>query len=274
MGAIPKKVRQRISDGIKRYQPILKSALERDINESDTVTVITDLLSDTFGYDKYTEVSSEHRIRGTYCDLALEVDGRMLLLVEVKAVGIELKDNHTKQAIDYGSNKGCEWVALTNGIKWKIYRIKFSKPIDKELVLEFDFLNLNNRNESDLNHLFLLSKEGRGKSALKEYHSNRQATSKYLLGAVITSDAVLSVIRRELKRVSPEVKVANSDIEKVIISEVIKRDVVEGERANEASKKVSRALNKTKKKNDRKEVPTKNEELTEFTRGADSPLRA
>ena len=61
-------------------QPILASAKARDVGEADTVTVIKDMLADVFGYDKYTDVTSEHAIRGTFCDLAIKVDGHLQTL--------------------------------------------------------------------------------------------------------------------------------------------------------------------------------------------------
>lgn len=59
---INSKVEKRLVDGIKKYQKILNSAKAKDINESDTVVIITDLLSDLFGYDKYLEITSEFSI--------------------------------------------------------------------------------------------------------------------------------------------------------------------------------------------------------------------
>jgi len=52
---------------------------------------------------------------------------------------------------------------------------------------------------------------------------------------------VLDVIRRELRRVSPDVKIDNEEIRQVLVNEVLKRDVVEGEKATEASKKITKA---------------------------------
>lgn len=86
MSAIPKKVSERLSRGIKKFQPVLSAALSRDVNEDDTVTIVTDILSDLFGYDKYSEITSEYAIHGTYCDLAIKIDGEVRLLVEVKAI--------------------------------------------------------------------------------------------------------------------------------------------------------------------------------------------
>src|SRR5690242_10707770 len=101
MMRIHQKVADRIASGLKRFQPILQAAHARDINESDTVVIITDVLQYVLGYDKYAEITSEHAIRGTYCDLAIKIDGRLALLIEVKAIGLGLKDNHVKQAVDY-----------------------------------------------------------------------------------------------------------------------------------------------------------------------------
>lgn len=74
MASIPKKVNERLVAGIKKYQPILAAAKARDVGEADTVTIIKDMLSDIFGYDKYSDLTSEYAIRGTYCDLATKID--------------------------------------------------------------------------------------------------------------------------------------------------------------------------------------------------------
>ncbi|MGK7346578.1 MAG: type I restriction enzyme HsdR N-terminal domain-containing protein [Candidatus Nitrospinota bacterium M3_3B_026] len=252
MANIPKRIVERLSKNVKKFQPILKSARSRDVNEADTVTIVTDILSNVFGYNKYTEITSEHTIRGTFCDLAIEIDGSILLLIEVKAIGLDLKENHTRQAVNYAANQGVEWIALTNGVVWKIFRVTFSKPINKELVLEFDFLELDHKSSDDLECLYLLTRKGRDKSALKEYFIQRQAMSRYSLGAIILSDPVLTVIRRELKRVSPEVKLQIPEIKNVIMQEVLKREVIEGEKADEAHKKIKRAIKKKLKTKKRK----------------------
>jgi predicted type IV restriction endonuclease len=113
--AIPARVAERLAAGVKRFQPILSSAKARDVNESDTSMIVTDVLAEIFGYDKYSEVTRELCIRGTFCDLATRIDGKFQMLIEVKAIGLELKEGHVKQAVDYAANQGIEWVALTNG---------------------------------------------------------------------------------------------------------------------------------------------------------------
>jgi predicted type IV restriction endonuclease len=242
--AIPAKVAARLTAGIKRFQPILASAKSRDVNESDTVVIVADMLQEIFGYDKYSEITSEHLVRGTYCDLAVKLEGALAFLAEVKAVGLELKESFVKQAVDYAANQGIEWVVLTNGATWRAYKIGFGKPITNELVVDIDFLSLSHRNEDHLELLYLLSKEGWQRSRLGDYHVQKEALSRYSIGAILTGDAVLEVVRRELRRVAPGVKVELSDVRAVIENEVVKREVIEGERATQAKRLVSRAAGK------------------------------
>lgn len=245
MAGVPKKVAERLTAGLKRFQPILAAAKSRDVGESDTVTIVTDMLADVFGFEKYNEITSEYAIRGTYCDLGLKLDGALQTLIEVKAIGLDLKDSHVKQVIDYAANQGVEWALLTNGISWRVYSVVFAKPIDHELVIDIDFCALNPKSDNDLELLYLWCKEGWVRSVLGEYHSQKQALSRFFIGALVLSDPVVDVIRRELRRVSPDVRVDSEQIRTVLSSEVLKRDVMEGDKAKEAAKKINRALAKT-----------------------------
>src|SRR5438445_2831928 len=132
MATVPSKVAARIMAGIKQYQPILVAAHSRDVNEADTAAIISDMLADVFGYDKYSEITAEHAIRGTFCDRAVKLDGKVVVLVEVKAVGADLKDGYIRQATDYAAKEGVDWVILTNGIVWRVYKMLFTKPVNFE----------------------------------------------------------------------------------------------------------------------------------------------
>ena len=244
MATIPKKVAERLVSGLKRYQPILAAAKARDVGETDTVTIIKDMLADVFGYDKYSELTSEYAIRGTFCDLAVKLDGKLSTLIEVKAIGIDLKEQHVKQAVDYAANQGVDWVLLTNGNRWCVYHVLFTRPIQTELVVDIDFSVLSARSEADIELLYLWCKEGWQRSALGDFHTQKQALSRFFLGAMVLSDSVLEVIRRELRRVSPDVRIDIDQIRTVLANEVIKREVMEGEKADEAKKKIAKAVGK------------------------------
>ncbi len=239
----PAKAAERLSSGLKRFAPILTAARSRDVNESDTSMIVTDMLAEVFGYDKYSEVTRELAIRGTYCDLATRIDGKFQMLIEVKAIGLELKDAHAKQAVDYAANQGIEWVALTNGHLWQVFRVIFPKPIAAEPVLDIDLLALNPKSSTDLASLYLLTRESMLKSGLYAYHDHQQATNKFYLAAVVLGDTVLETVRRELRRVS-DAKVEVDELREALTQEVIKREVIEGDKAESARKKVARAAGK------------------------------
>jgi hypothetical protein len=244
MPTVPSRAAERIAYNLKKFQPIVQSAKQRDVNESDTVIIVTDMLSELFGYEKYGDITSEISVRGTYCDLATKLDGHVQCLIEVKAAGMELKESHTKQAIDYAANQGVDWVVLTNASQWKVYNVTFTKPVGQDLVLDLDILTLNAKNSECIRSLFLLAKEGFIKSALGEFSAQRQALNRFYIAATLLTDHVLDVLRRELRHISPDVKIDTEQIKAVLTQEVLKRDVIEGEKADEARKKVNRSINR------------------------------
>ncbi|MFV1950717.1 MAG: hypothetical protein ACC630_01980 [Nitrospinota bacterium] len=66
MAKLPKKVIERLTKTVSKFQRVLKIAKDRDVNEADTVLIVGDILSEVFGFDKYMEVTSEFAIRNTY----------------------------------------------------------------------------------------------------------------------------------------------------------------------------------------------------------------
>ncbi|MEN6595468.1 MAG: type I restriction enzyme HsdR N-terminal domain-containing protein [Clostridiaceae bacterium] len=245
MITIPVKVKDRLICGIKKFQPIIARAKDKDINESDTVTIVTDIFESIFGYEKISEITSELAIKKTFCDLAVKLDGIIRLLIEVKAAGIDLKEQHMQQAVNYGSNSGLDWVILTNGVKWKVYKITFAKPIDTELVYEFDFSHLSTKKQSDLEMLYYLTREAMGKSSknsLEDLHTQKMLVNKFVVGQILLSEPIANVVRKILKGMSADAKVTNEEIQQLIEDEIVKREVLDGEKATEAKKRVHKAL--------------------------------
>jgi len=259
MAYIPKKVATRFVKELGKWQKVLQTAKDRDINEADTVTIIKDLLANIFGYDKYTELTSEFAIRGTFVDLAVKIGNAVKYLIEVKAIGMDLNDNHLRQALDYGANHGIDWVVLTNGAIWRIYKIRFDKPITSEFICELDLLTMNPRQEKTQQMLFLLCKEGWNKSVIDDYHSYRKVVNKFVIGALVLNQPVLDLIKRELRRLSPDVRVDSSEIEEILKTDVLKREVIEGEMADQASSLVKKGKQRDRKKREETKEQKKQE---------------
>jgi hypothetical protein len=81
-----------------------------------------------------------------------------------------------------------------------------------------------------------------------DYQVQKQALNRFFLGALILSDHVLEVIRRELRRVSPDVRIELEQIKAALCDEVLKREVIDGDQADVARKKVARSAGKSLRK--------------------------
>lgn len=248
MYKIPNVVINRLNKQIPIFKRIFVDAQNRDVNESDTVTIITDMLQDVFGFDKYTEITREFAIQGTYCDLAVKINDAVQYLIEVKAIGISLKENHIRQAVNYAAKHGVSWVVLTNGIDWQLYKVSVEGKVTSEIISSFSLLDINVKSQSDLNLLFMLCRRGTDKNLIQEYYEYRQSINKQMITAVIASDPVISVVRRELKKIKNGLKVKDDEIRAILLDQIVKRELIESDELKKSMLTVKKLAKKTAQK--------------------------
>lgn len=244
MTTIPAKVLDRFKESLSKIQKVIEGAKSRDINEADTVVIVSDILSSVFGFDKYTEITREYAIKNNYCDLAVKIDDKVKFLIEVKAIGINLLDKHYQQALDYGANLGIEWIILTNGVIWKVYKVKFEKPIRTDSVCEINFPELKLKNQADLEKLFILCKEGLKKNAIDEFTEYKLIVNKFYVSAILQNESVIEVIKKELRKVSAGIRAEETEILSIIKNEVLKRELLDTPEAAEVMDKYTKILKK------------------------------
>jgi hypothetical protein len=266
--AVAKRFADRARPALRRFQKVLEFARKRDVNESDTSVIVSDILTEILGYDKYQEVTTELSVRSTFCDLAIKLHGRLQYLIEVKSIGTELKDTHLRQAIEYGSREGIEWVLLTNGYVWQAHRIRFEQPIDHDLVFEVNLLSGDTSAAEVLEKLYLVSKEAGNATVIDLYWQSKEATSRYVLAQLLLTDPVLRLIRRQLRSLFKGTKITSDELSNVLQAEVMKREALEGEKADAAARTVKRAIRRRRRalrSNDANEVPSPTTESLQDT---------
>ena len=252
MAKIPLVTEKRLKLEIPKFKRILKTARDKDINEADTVVIITDMLERVFGFDKYEDVTREFAIKGTFVDLAIKVEDKIDYLIEVKSIGTELKELHLRQAIGYASKEGVKWAILTNGIEWQIHRVNVDKQVTNESILKFNFLDIKPSLKKDLESIFLLCKRGISSDAIEDYYNHKQVFNRYTVGAILITDDILKAVKRVLRKVSPGMKIDDDDLREKISNNILKRDILESESGIEAIKSLKKTLSKldrAKKKN-------------------------
>ena len=240
MSSVPAVTLKRLNASVPKFKKILEQAKERDVNESDTVTIITDMLEEVFGFDKYSDITREFAIQGTYCDLAIKTGKTVDYLIEVKAIGLNLKDSHLKQAVNYASREGIRWVILSNGIEWQIHRVTLDTKVSSEELCCINFLDINPKMKEEAELLFLLCKRGLIKDNIDKFYEHKQSFNRYMVGALLTTDAVASVLRREIRKINPGLKVTVEDIQDMVKGAVIKREVIDSDSGRDAKKQVAK----------------------------------
>lgn len=245
MAKVPKKVVQRLLKEVPAHKKILEQAKSRDVNEADTVTIVVDLLNNVFGFDKYSEITRELQIKGTYCDLAIKINDQVEYLIEVKAVGTEIgKENHVRQAVDYAAKEGIRWVILTNAIDWQLYRMLLKDKVEHDLVYQFNILELNPRNKTDQELLFMLCRRAIDKDLAEKFYEYQQLVNKYTVAGILMSDETHALVTKNLRKLMPGIKVDNQEIAKMIKDQVIKRELAESDISKATVSKIKRTKNK------------------------------
>ena len=212
--------RERMRTAIKKFSKPLADLIARDANEGDTRLLVTDMLCEGFGFDKYTELTTEYRVKGEFADYGIRLDKDLIAFLEVKRVATKLAAKHLRQVETYAVNEGVEWVILTSGVVWQVYHITGGLPIVVDLALEVDLLG-----ETILaqkaNELYYLTKESLKRRQIDTLWQAKRATSPKSLANVLCSENVVTAIRKELKRVTGQ---SVTDVEVVrLLNETVLR---------------------------------------------------
>lgn len=191
--------RDRVRAAIRRFARPLADLIARDANEGDTRLLVTDFLCEGLGYDKYEDLTTEYQVKGEFADYGVRIAKQLVAFIEVKRCTTRLSPRHLRQVEMYAVNEGVEWIILTNGQVWQVWHLTAGLPVVVDPALEVDLLGEGGpAHKADT--LFYLSKEAFRHHLIDDLWQVKAATSAKSLAAVITSDAVISQIRKELRR--------------------------------------------------------------------------
>ena len=191
--------RERMRAAIKKFSKPLADLVARDANEGDTRLLVTDMLCEGFGFDKYAELTTEYRVKGEFADYGIRLDKDLIAFLEVKRVATKLAAKHLRQVETYAVNEGVEWVILTSGVVWQVYHITGGLPIVVDLALEVDLFG-DDTLAQKANQLYYLTKESLKRRQIDALWQAKRATSPKSLAKVLCSDNVVTAIRKELRR--------------------------------------------------------------------------
>lgn len=73
------------------------------------------------------------------------------------------------------------------------------------------------------------------------FHQQAQLFNRFTVAAIMCSEPVVTVVRRELRRLFPDLKVVPENLKALIEQKVIKCETVEGDKAKGAATRIKRA---------------------------------
>lgn len=212
--------RERLKAAIKKFSKPLSDLVERDANEGDTRLLVTDFLCDGLGFDKYSELTTEYRVKGEFADFGIRIEKDMIAFIEVKRVNIKLGAKHLRQVESYAVNEGVEWVMLTNGAEWQVYHITGGLPIVVDLALDVNLLSDEGVGQK-VNQLFYITRESLKRGQIDQLWRAKRATSPKSLARVLCSESVAEAIRKELKRQTGQ-QVTSDEVVRLLKETVLK----------------------------------------------------
>jgi len=236
MAVYQDKAKERIQKGLRRFRNVVNKATKNKSNESDTRVVVNAVLSELLGWDKFEDITGEHRISGKYADFEIKKERGLFAIIEVKAISIDLNEKHLYQALFYAANEGVDWVVLTNGDVWRCYRVLFSKPVDKDLVFTVSISDPDMKPKEKTALLYLLSMEAQRKNELDEYYERQAAMCGANLATALLSDRVITAMRAEVRTLT-----GHRPTKEDLAIALIKRVVCPEAKDSEVAKLVKRA---------------------------------
>ncbi len=141
------------------------------MTERETEAWLVEPILEVLQWKKGPDVRIAYPIKtkkGKYiADYALQIDSKTRILVEVKKVANNLKDENVMQLMEYAFHEKADVSILTNGNEWRVY-----EPYHlRDMVFSFSLEDM----ENNLDNLWLLSR-GSIRSGLLKQEINRRYT--------------------------------------------------------------------------------------------------
>ena len=214
--------RNKFQEAFKSYRRKYVTKKYADLDESGTRLMINSFLTEVLGYAELEEIKTEYRIRSTYADYVIQIGKKQHMGVEVKAMQLDLSEKHIRQAVHYGADEGIDWVLLTNGRQFVLYRVIFEKPIDYKQILNIDISDINEF-KRHLETFEYLTRKSLVSGGLEKFWKRCQASEPRNLCKYLYQPEVIKFMKRSLKKDAAlnfsEEEIFNS-IHEIIITEI------------------------------------------------------
>ncbi len=188
-----------LSKKLKEYKK--RFIKHKDLDEASTRIMINYFLTDILGYVEFEDIKTEYRIAGEYADYVIQIGRKKHFVIETKSIQIDLDEKHLRQALNYAANEGIDWILLTNGETFILYKVLFNKPISSKKIFEYNLSKITNFDNASAKISLLLKKSVVQKQLDKHWERFKISEPKSLSGLLYHKN-VVSGIRKTMKQKS------------------------------------------------------------------------
>ena len=225
MAVYQDKAKDRIKKSLPRIKRLVEKGRTEEYKEADTRKIVSFAL-ECLGWDSFENITAEQMIGSRYADFVVKTDDEQIFVVEVKQIGLKLKEAHLNQARQYAVDEGIDWIILTNGDEWQVYRTTLEGKIPvTRLVFKLSICDEEMKPAQKTDLLYLLSEEANRKKEIEDYYDKRIALSAENLADHILSDDVINKLRLSIKASTGQ-KLANSEIAKALVLRLFREDKI------------------------------------------------
>lgn len=186
--------------GFKSLHGRLQSLAQEAGNKEEQVRIwCVDALRTALGYSD-EEIETERKVLNGRIDIAIKKDDKVLIVIECKAIRSRLGANVLEQAGTYAATLSSNWVVLTNGDIWKLYRVmpRNGQEPRMELVFDVSILDEDGISERDAENLYLITSRAMSCGDTDKAYHRVVCKNSVRLRSALFSERVVKAIRLEL----------------------------------------------------------------------------
>lgn len=204
----------------------MSSAACATATRADTRKIVSDMLCEYLGWDRYESITAEQMIGSRYADYVVRSSTEDIFVVEVKQIGMKLKETHLNQARQYAVDEGIDWIILTNGDEWQAFRttLEGKIPVTKHVfTVKLSDSDMKPAEKAEL--LYLFSEEADRKKEIEDYYQRRIALSGENLADHILGDDVINKLRISIRNSTGQ-KLENSEIAEALLKRLFREEKI------------------------------------------------
>jgi len=189
-----------IRNGFRKLHPQLVEIAARNSSEEDIRIWCCNALVHALGYDQSKNIKTEVKVLGQSADIVLHQNDQVFLVIECKNTKSHLRSQVRDQAAGYAMNFSAEWIVITNGLIWKLYRVIPQPGKDPKFIEVFDvaLLDEDGVSEEDAENLYLISPRAVFCGDLEKKSHEVACTSKKRILRALESERVVKALKTQL----------------------------------------------------------------------------